>query len=272
MMAIDGRFSPFQDGALIDHLSLKEVNCISHYHSGPGQWITLLRNSPPLAVTSNCTVHLKMRDTIVEDESITKSQTSGRGLGSTTTTNQARSSPIGTQSNPKRRHDDEEILFPFKRKRTSASEVSFPLPPTPTPVFRGFKTEDTEFVGERPARITSFPAYREKEMDDRLKWISESGEPRGLETRFSMVFNCPFVSSTFHYHQRIWRILRQRDLVGERGVCRLWKDCVALAAPFIQQSKKNGSGSQDMTDVHSSESATLGSPSGASSKEIIEID
>lgn len=293
-MAGEGRFNPFQDSALLDHLLLKNVNCLSHFHSGSGQWVTLLRNSPPLVVTSDCTVHLKMRDTVVSDAGVIIAQTSRPSDGSGVLKTSLDPNPhqhrkewhlpshLRTPSRSgsfhhKRPLDGEEAVeTAVKRERLSPSDpLISPLSYRPRNLGET-KTEEVESIGERPARISFFPPSKEKEMDDRMRWISDAADPRGLEARYSLVFSCPFVSSTYHYHQRIWRVLRNMGLLRGRESDRLWKDCVVIAVPYLKQTtispKSSQSKSQSMSTYPGVLVTCQTEPGKCEGKDIIEID
>lgn len=61
LSALDGKFFPFKDEAVIQHLGIQDFDKVHVLDSDMGSWVTHLRSSPAVRITANCTVHMKSR-------------------------------------------------------------------------------------------------------------------------------------------------------------------------------------------------------------------
>lgn len=204
-----GKFLPFLDEHLSLHLGLGEHNSLQYFNARLGSWLTLLRNSPPLSITSDCAIHFKYKDVHVPLAEIIDK---GKGKRETP----GRSNIIDLA---------EEKTFLVKTELVKMEDWdTISLPSSPSPERRHLPFS---LVGDRPSKLAGFPTKFAIDMHERLQWIEANSSAGNLEQRFSHVFNRKFVSSTFHRHMLCWRWnMKNNNLKGVKSE-ELWKDYVS---------------------------------------------
>jgi hypothetical protein len=73
-----------------------------------------------------------------------------------------------------------------------------------------------------------FPLKKASDMHDRILWIETNEDFGKLRDRFSMVFTCEFVKSTYYKHKKCWEWLRasgfEADILADK---KPWSDFAA---------------------------------------------
>lgn len=235
--AKNGKFDPFEDKAIVEHLGIKDVHQIHILDTGIGGWVTHIRNSPPVVVVANSTVHMKKRENLLDPKSaISLTQVKSR-------MSQAGSPSVERKPTCAKREWEPETIDLTKsdspspkkprvlsRKEDSQEEPA-PTSPTPSPLTRLHNnTNDVNDVGSKPARLSTFPARTVGQMVSRIQWIVAQGDSdETVKSRFSRVFSCRYAKSTYFLHQRAWKWLHDNGVLQEASDSDLWGPLVKAA-------------------------------------------
>lgn len=191
------------------HLELQNVHSIQFLDKSSSKWVTHFRNSPGIAVNKGCIIHMKGKETIVEEDYVRKitvkqEDPSAEKIEDSPTKRKARAS---FDTIDLTLSGEEDIERSEKKKRmdimTSAS-------PNSKGVLRDMA------VGSVPAKLSRFPPRTIAELDTRLDWMDTNRSVGTLEARFGMVFTCKFVSTSYYNHRNVWRHLRAAGELQKR--------------------------------------------------------
>lgn len=199
--AMDGKFFPFTNDSLSEHLGLKLLDGVHVFHMPTGSWITILRSSPPLSVTQNSTFHFKPLTVAISVEKIVDYGIPKR----------ENSNLISDCSNDLETKE-ESVDGEMSKKHSSGAKTS-PVVTVP----------DSPSV-PRPASLSIFPANLAIDMHNRFQWIIGTEAGGCVSERFALVYSCKFVASTYFRHLACWRRLKQSGTFDRISETALWKD------------------------------------------------
>jgi hypothetical protein len=207
-----GKYSPFGDMYLAAHLGLHELESFQFHDDKLGEWVTLLRNSPPLTIWPNSTLHFKFMDVKVNREAIVQP------TGSLST-------PHSTQTFVDLPGSDLSMPLVMKRDTDEGSDGDV-IDNSGSPNSR-LPLPQVSLVGTQPSTLSKFPAKTKGKMDVRFHWINDNTELGTREERFNMVFTCDFVSSTYFKHQKVWKQLCDKGVIDKIPDTDSWATCMS---------------------------------------------
>lgn len=259
--ARNGKFEPFQDESIAEHLGIKNSQKIHILDMEIGTWVTHFQNSPPVNVNTRSTVHMKGCGTNIDPKSAI----------SATQTKKVVKEEVGMQSNKRKvakleGHDEiidlttSDIHSPKKMKAIPEVEVedthgilnAISRPSSPLQPY--VSNDDAVDVGSRPVRLSTFPARTVGQMVPRIEWIvSQDQSSATVKARFLKMFSCEYRKTTYYRHQSAWKWLRDNSVLDESKESDLWAPLVRAATSAMKAEKDEG----DVAEVNRSESVEL---------------
>lgn len=175
----DGKFLPFLDTFLSSHLKLNEIEAFQHYSAEQGEWITVIRNSPPLSVHAGSVHHFKFSHVVVSPDNLDhlKKQEAVVQLH----TPKISKGPGQRQNEIRRKHVKwERSLEEFQMFKTCDiinvdSDSDCKEVDSPCPKWRMLISSSVAVL-DCPSQLAVFPSKYAGDICDRLQWIQDHRE------------------------------------------------------------------------------------------------
>lgn len=238
--APDGRFNPFGSPDVVRHLALDNAHSIQYLDKTSSKWVTLFRTSPGVSVKKDSVIHVKEKDNNLSVSDV---------LDDTTSIKRDRTTPrIKTESSPEKsisRLGPEVIDLTLHTEGPVEKRMRLREDGSASPTKKASNIErrtdrsgisDNEMIGYAPAKLSKFPARTVMEMDRRLMWIAR--EKGSLEARFSTVFSCKFVASSYHNHRNAWEHLKEVGAIMSAGGDDEWHPLYSRALKEMRETSE----------------------------------